>query len=371
MQKALRPIYSFEDFTLDLSRGCLLHGAREVKLRNKSLEVLTYLVENRGRLVTRDELIGTVWPDSFVSDESVTQCLMEVRRALSDDSQRYVRTVPRRGYIFDMEVKESGKENVLKAEPLGAEGGKNRSSKLDGTSVAEGEDVRTVIQETNGESLCAKVEEPPEATPQIANGIEGSEEKRHSQRRPRITLMAVVLGAIFGAAVLLALYLRPSLPPPRVLRYVQITNDGQQKVAPLSYTQPLLTDSSRLYCSEFRGGRPLLVQVSTAGGETVPLMMPFHEVWPSALSPNRSELLVNVDQGLGLDGYSLWLFPLLGGSPRRLIDRPAKEGAWSRDGQKMVYVGADSSLYLARSDGSDPRKLVSVPNPGGWVRWFA
>ena len=98
--------YSFESFTLDLNRGCLLQDGREVKLRPKSFEMLRYLVERGGRLVGREELMQAIWPDTFVSEESLAQCLMEVRRALQDDSQRFVKTVPRRGYIFLTKVSE-------------------------------------------------------------------------------------------------------------------------------------------------------------------------------------------------------------------------------------------------------------------------
>src|SRR5712692_4487276 len=98
--------YSSEDFTLDLTRGCLLREGQEVKLRPKSFELLRYLVERGGRLVGRSELMEAIWPDTFVSEESLAQCLMEVRRALQDDSQRIVKTVPRRGYIFLTKISE-------------------------------------------------------------------------------------------------------------------------------------------------------------------------------------------------------------------------------------------------------------------------
>ena len=107
MQKAPHKIYSFGDFTLDLTGGCLRHKGREVKLRPKSFEVLTYLVENSGRLVSKEELIGAVWPDTFVTDDSLVKCLKDVRMALRDDAQQHVKTVPRRGYVLTTEVRES------------------------------------------------------------------------------------------------------------------------------------------------------------------------------------------------------------------------------------------------------------------------
>ena len=92
--------YRFGDYTLDLDSGFLLRGGEEVALRAKSFEVLTYLVERHGRLVTKTELIEGVWRDAAVTDNSLAQCLVEIRRALDDDAQELVRTVARRGYLF-------------------------------------------------------------------------------------------------------------------------------------------------------------------------------------------------------------------------------------------------------------------------------
>src|SRR5689334_9638751 len=94
----------FGAFTLDLARGSLRHGNDDVKLRPKSFQILRYLVKNRGRLISKEELIHAVWEDTAVSDNSVAQCLLEIRRALGADSQQIVRNVPRRGYIFDAPV---------------------------------------------------------------------------------------------------------------------------------------------------------------------------------------------------------------------------------------------------------------------------
>jgi len=108
MQKLSHQILSFSEFTLDLTRGSLLHGQQEIKLRPKSFEVLRYLVQNNGRLISKDELIHAVWIDTAVTDDSLVQCLKDIRRALSDEAQEIIRTVPRRGYIFDTTVRENG-----------------------------------------------------------------------------------------------------------------------------------------------------------------------------------------------------------------------------------------------------------------------
>lgn len=108
MQKPVHQIYSFDEFTLDLTRGCLLRGVEEIKLRPKSFEVLKYLTENGGRLISKDELIEAVWLETAVTDESLVQCLKDIRQALNDKSQKIIKTVPRRGYIFEKEVSDNG-----------------------------------------------------------------------------------------------------------------------------------------------------------------------------------------------------------------------------------------------------------------------
>ena len=91
----------FDQFTLDTARGVLLSPDGEIPLRPKSYEVLLYLASHRGRLVGRKELIDAVWGKAVITDDSLTQCLVEIRRALGDDARTLVRTVPRRGYRFD------------------------------------------------------------------------------------------------------------------------------------------------------------------------------------------------------------------------------------------------------------------------------
>jgi TolB-like protein/Tfp pilus assembly protein PilF len=92
--------YCFQGFTIDLKRGCLRDADDEIELRPKSFEVLRYLVENAGRLVSKDELVRAVWPEVVVTDNSLTRCVSDVRQALRDSDQRTIKTVPRRGYLF-------------------------------------------------------------------------------------------------------------------------------------------------------------------------------------------------------------------------------------------------------------------------------
>ena len=97
-------IYSFGDFTLDMAGGALSRAGVEVELRPQSLEVLSILVDRSGKLVTREELQQAVWGNKVVTDDSLSHCLSDIRKALGDDAREMIRTVPRRGFVFEAAV---------------------------------------------------------------------------------------------------------------------------------------------------------------------------------------------------------------------------------------------------------------------------
>jgi class 3 adenylate cyclase/predicted ATPase len=104
--------FCFHEYTLDLRRGCLCRGDHEIELRPKSFALLRYLVENAGRLASKDELIGTIWGDVAVTDVSLARCVSDVRLALQDHAQQIIKTVPRRGYLFAVPVSEAANDSL-------------------------------------------------------------------------------------------------------------------------------------------------------------------------------------------------------------------------------------------------------------------
>jgi eukaryotic-like serine/threonine-protein kinase len=175
------------------------------------------------------------------------------------------------------------------------------------------------------------------------------------------------LVAICAPAVILVAFvfwLRIPLPPPRVLSYRRITNDGRAKFG------PLVTDGARLYFIEAAVNVPggfAVAQVSASGGETALIPTPFEVNWIYDLVASRSELLVNNRTGNATD-WPLWAFPVPAGTPRRLGDLLAHDAASSADGQEMVYA-AGRDLYRAHSDGTASRKLAALAGTASSLRW--
>jgi predicted ATPase len=95
-------VLRFGDHRLDLADQRLWHGEHAVPLGPKAFAVLQVLVERAGRLVTKDEILDRVWPDTHVGDAVLKTCILEIRKALGDDSRqpRFVETLHRRGYRF-------------------------------------------------------------------------------------------------------------------------------------------------------------------------------------------------------------------------------------------------------------------------------
>lgn len=132
--------------------------------------------------------------------------------------------------------------------------------------------------------------------------------------------------------------------------YKQITSDG-------FYKQIAGTDGARLYFTEVFGVGNWIAQMATSGGEPARVPMPSPSFRLLDVSPDGSSLLageiITYAQG------PMWTVPILGGSPRRVGNLVATAGAWSPDGQRIVYA-QQGDLFVAQNDGSGTRKLASV-----------
>src|SRR5215510_6328468 len=95
-------LLNFGPFRLDVRNHQLWRGQEVVRLTNKALTVLRYLVEHNGQLVTKGDLFAAVWPEVVVSDSALVVCIRELRRALGDERRtpQFIETVHGRGYRF-------------------------------------------------------------------------------------------------------------------------------------------------------------------------------------------------------------------------------------------------------------------------------
>jgi DNA-binding winged helix-turn-helix (wHTH) protein/pimeloyl-ACP methyl ester carboxylesterase len=102
-------IYAFEHYLLDTDRRELRRGAETFAVAPQIFDILEYLVRNRNRVVTNDDLIAAVWNGRVVSESTLSSCISAVRHAVGDSGERQcvIRTIPRKGYRFIVQVREN------------------------------------------------------------------------------------------------------------------------------------------------------------------------------------------------------------------------------------------------------------------------
>ncbi len=232
MQRLTHQIYSFDGFALDLTRGCLLRGTEEIKLRPKPFEALKYLVENPGRLISKTELIEVIWPDTAVTDDSLVQCLIEVRRALNDDAQQMIKTVPRRGYIFDRPVSDN-------------------ASIVPQTTVTEESGVHLVIEEeeTNGHGVIEA-----QALPAVHSvGLISAHKTTSIERvttaiRQHKRIAAVALLTLIGAVASAVYFTRPgeAIDSVAVMPFVNVSGDPNTEYLSEGISDSVINNLSQL-----------------------------------------------------------------------------------------------------------------------------
>jgi len=101
-------IYKFGTFTFRVKEYNLKKGDEELYLRPKTYETLLHLIEHHGTIVNKDDLIEYVWSGTIVTENTLTQCIKEIREKLGDNSAhpRFIKTIPRVGYKFIAPVEE-------------------------------------------------------------------------------------------------------------------------------------------------------------------------------------------------------------------------------------------------------------------------
>ena len=102
MSRSGNTVYRFADVEVNAIQACIRRDGAELHLRHKAFQVLLYLLEHRHRLVTKDELWESIWQGTAVTDDALTKCVTDIRKALGDDArqQRFLKTVSKSGYRF-------------------------------------------------------------------------------------------------------------------------------------------------------------------------------------------------------------------------------------------------------------------------------
>jgi DNA-binding winged helix-turn-helix (wHTH) protein/Tfp pilus assembly protein PilF len=139
----VRHFYEFGPFRLDLEQKLLTYEGETVPLAPKVFETLVLLIENKGRVVKKDEMIKTLWPDRYVEESNLTQNIFMLRKIFGEapGKHQYIETIPKRGYRFTGQVTEI-QEEIEQAEQsaptveLEAEAQQEKAARLEETKIS-------------------------------------------------------------------------------------------------------------------------------------------------------------------------------------------------------------------------------------------
>lgn len=336
----MKHFLEFGSFRVDPEERVLLRGDETIPLTPKAFDLLLVLVERSGQVVTKDDLMRLLWPDTFVEESNLGQHVFQLRKALGERAQdsSYIVTVPGRGYRFAQKVR---------ALPMG-----------DDIVLESYSRARMIVEQKPGGGVLDQGQEIAVLPPLDLKALPPPAPTRWSRLRISSPLIA---GALVGA-ILVWIFVRP-VAMPAVARRVQLTHIGMAE--PLSQA---LSDGTRIYFTERLGGTQSLAQVSEQGGE--PSLIPTSTRDPEIFDIDRprGRLLVASQTPNAEFQQPLWILSTSGGSARRVGDVTAGYAGISPDGRRIAY-SQGTDLFVSDDDGSQARKLFSIAGMIEYIRW--
>jgi len=281
------PVFLFDDVEVEPQTLNILKAGREIEIEPKAFKVLLFLIENRGRLIEKNELLDAIWTDSHVTENALTREIAQLRKLLGDDPKtaRYIQTVHTRGYRFIAEVTvKNGRET-------------NDSAELD----------RVGVEEPGKSDESAS----PVTTPIVtAQQTETKPRFRHSVSA-RILALAGALGVLFIAATFAwKIYTKPaSLPATAPLRIAQVTSWPGLDVNPTFSPD----GHAVAYSSDHGGSFEIYLKPLAPGGREIQLTADGGQNFDPAWSPDGERIAYYSRKRGGI-----WVMPALGGVAKQL-----------------------------------------------------
>ena len=329
-------LYRFGAFLLDADEKLLTRDGKLAPLSPKVFETLLLLVENSGRVVSKDELMQTLWPDTFVEESNLTQHISQIRKTLGDGE--WIETIPKRGYRFAAEVQIETPGNA---------------------AAVAGNGSVSVAASANGHA---------DHSPQSAQPTQPSTPETLPAPLPKNTwrLAAVLLASlgILGFAIFLA-YRRADTQAGKVLRHfnlAKLTTSGQSLHSAVSHDGKYLAVVEGMDDSQ-----TLLVRQVATTSQAMIVAPSDAKFLGVAFSPDDNFIYYVARQSSQSSG-ALHQIPVLGGAPKKMLPDVDSPATLSPDGQYAAFVRKhpaqrETSLMLVKLDGTEERKLLSRTGP--------
>jgi Tol biopolymer transport system component/DNA-binding winged helix-turn-helix (wHTH) protein len=345
MERRQQYLYEFGPYRLDTTERLLLRDGERVALTPKVFETLVALVERRGHLVEKDELMKTVWPDSFVEEANLTNNVSALRKILGtgQNGQDYIETVPKRGYRFTAPVRE-----LAGAEPADL--------------VLEKHTLTRIITEEE-----ERTEHEP-ASGSLTSGVAGP--RRTGRRaRPLARALAVAAMLVVGAATVFGLYWLASQRQPRDRAMVAVPF-REMSISRLTtsgkITHATISPDGKYVAHVTKGAEGDSLWVShVAAPSSVRVAGPAATEYVSVtFAPDGDSIYyLTLDRDKG--HTALYRVPVLGG-PSSMAAYDTGPVDFSSDGRQIAFIrayGAESRLIVASADGTNERALATRLQP--------
>ena len=325
-------IFQFGEFQVDVLARSLQREEKIVTLSGRAFDVLLYLVQNPGKVLSRDELVKNVWPDTFVDENSLAQSISALRRALDEKpgDNTYIVTLPGRGYQFVSPVKAVAPES-LGAVPDVENDASNASG---GLLLRQHTILTTVIKEKKVHRSS------PVSRTQALLASAG--------------ILMVALVVSFGVVR------HRRGPPPEPTERQLTANPYEDWVA----SAAISADGKYLAYNDQTG----LYVRSVDTGETHPVTVPAelaNRIRSLCWFPGGGKLLADV---AGSDGVDIWVITILGEAEPYLLYRNGYEPAISPDGRMVVFTSGKNfkfgqtqqEVWVGVVNGEAAQKLVEA-----------
>lgn len=328
MSLPLNYLYEFGDFCLDVEEKILTRDGEVLELTPKGFELLSIFVENQGKLLKKENLMDSIWADSFVEESNLTFNIGQLRKLLGDGAHKpkYIKTVRGHGYRF----------------------------------IA---DVRLVPREDQG----LKAPKPDEfAAPQTPDAIPDAPEPMTQRTMIAIgILIAIVVSGSIWLLVKLIFHDPKKVVEPEFTSE-KLTNSG---IAPFAVIAP--DGKYVVYTTGLGSERGAVWLRHLDTGSVVETIPPSdNRYFGLAISPDGTMLYFARKPLRSSEPTGIFRVPIFGGVPQKLVSDTEGWLSVSPDGLLISFVrcphtdAENCSLWIANaSDGSNPRRLVSRPKP--------
>ncbi|MCM3869218.1 MAG: winged helix-turn-helix domain-containing protein [Pyrinomonadaceae bacterium] len=363
MQALSHRIYRFDDFELDAFKRQLVRSGQPVTLQPKAFDLLLVLVDNGGRLLTKDDLLNLVWPDQIVEESNLTVHMSALRKALGEHrgQHRFVVTEPGRGYRFVADVSEAEVGTGAGDEEFSIESHTLSCIVIDGETET-GDDSASDAA-TKALSLPATVVSH-EAVRLAAGQTRGLTKSR---RATALVLRAFAALTLLTLAFGLFRYLnrKASNPPFQQVKLSRLTNNGKVSGAAITPDGKYVA----YVLAENEGNSLWVKQVGTASN--IRILPPIKsEFWGVEFSPDGAYIYYNLFAGDKAD-VDIFRVPSLGGMAQKILNISAPAFTLSPDGRRIAYPVSHSAegktyLQVSDADGTNARDVAERQQPSNF-----